>query len=120
MAQKSGADLIREAKERITEVAPSTVKEMVDGGEKVVLVDVREHNEWNLGHIPGAIHVPLGELPAEIGKLVPKDARVVAYCARGNRSALAADSMQDMGYTDVRSMSDGWFGWVQAGGGVED
>lgn len=120
MAQKSGADMIREAKERITEVQPSSVKEMVDRGEKVVLVDVREENEWNLGHIPGAIHVPLGALPSEIEKVVPKDSQVVAYCARGNRSALAADSMQDMGYTNVRSMSDGWFGWVQAGGSVED
>lgn len=120
MANKSGADLISEAKKRIREVSPSEVKGMVERKDDVVMLDVREPNEWNLGHIPGAVHIPRGTLETKVEQVIPRDRQVVLYCAGGNRSALAADTLQQMGYENVASMADGWRGWMQAGGPVED
>lgn len=116
---KSGRDLIDEAKQRIREVSPRDVQEMRQRGEDVVYLDVREPNEWNLGHIPGAVHLPRGTLETKIEQMVPRDRRIIIYCAGGNRSALAADTMQQMGYTDVASMAGGWRDWVGSGGDVE-
>lgn len=120
MAHKSGMDLVNEAKQRIREVSPSEVKQMVERQEDVVYLDVREPNEWNLGHIPGAVHIPRGTLETKVEQAIPRDRRVVVYCAGGNRSALAADTLQQMGYENVASMAEGWRGWMQAGGPVED
>ena len=119
MAQKSGMDLINEAKSRIREVTPAQVREMRARGESAVYLDVREPNEWNLGHLPGAMHIPRGTLETKIEAVVPRDRKVVIYCASGNRSALAAETMQQMGYQDVTSMSGGFTGWAQSGGDVE-
>ena len=119
MAQKSGMDLINDAKTRIREVTPAQVREMRARGETAVYLDVREPNEWNLGHLPGAMHIPRGTLETKVEAVVPRDRKVVIYCASGNRSALAADTMQQMGYTDVVSMSGGFTGWAQSGGDVE-
>jgi rhodanese-related sulfurtransferase len=119
MASKSGMDLINDAKSRITEVTPHAVKERLERGDTVVYLDVREPNEWNLGHIPGAVHIPRGTLETKVEAMIPRDQDVVVYCAGGNRSALAADTLQQMGYHNVSSMSDGWRGWVQSGGPVE-
>jgi sulfur-carrier protein adenylyltransferase/sulfurtransferase len=119
MPQKSGTDLINEAKTRIREVTPAQVKEMRARGENAVYLDVREPNEWNLGHRPGAMHIPRGTLETKVEAAVPRDRKVVIYCAGGNRSALAADTMQQMGYQDVVSMSGGFTGWAQSGGDVE-
>ena len=119
MAQKSGMDLINEAKTRIRQATPAEVKEMHARGEDVVYLDVREPNEWNLGHLPGAMHIPRGTLETKIEAVVPRDRKVVIYCASGNRSALAADTLQQMGYRDVVSMSAGFTGWAQSGGDVE-
>lgn len=119
MPNKSGADLIAEAKQRIREVSPrEAVAERKAAGETVFL-DVREPNEWNLGHVPGAVHIPRGQLESQVERRIPREARVLIYCAAGNRSALAADTMQQMGYTNVASVADGWRGWVHAGGDVE-
>ena len=119
MAPKSGMDLINEAKTRIREVTPKEVRDMRARGEKAVYLDVREPNEWNLGRIPGAMHIPRGTLETKVEAAIPRDRKVVIYCAGGNRSALAADTMQQMGYGDVVSMSGGWTGWAQSGGDVE-
>jgi rhodanese-related sulfurtransferase len=116
---KSGTDLINEAKQRITERTPAQVKAMLDAGERPVLLDVREPQEWNLGHAAGAVHIPRGTMETAIEARVPRDANVVIYCASGNRSALAADTLQQMGYSNVSSMSGGFRGWVDAGGPVE-
>ncbi len=116
---KSGTDLINEAKQRIREVTPQQAQEMRSRGEDVVFLDVREPNEWNLGRIPGAVFLPRGTLETKIEQMVRRDRKVVIYCAGGNRSALAADTMQQMGYGDVASMSGGWRGWVGSGGDVE-
>ena len=116
---KSGADLIREAKARIREVSARDVQEMRRRGDDVVLLDVREPNEWHLGRIPGAVFLPRGNLETKIEALVPREKSVVIYCASGNRSALAADTLREMGYADVASMAGGWRDWVGAGGDVE-
>ena len=118
MPQKSATDLINEAKQRIREVSPREAADMRRRGD-VVFLDVREPNEWNLGRVPGALHIPRGILESNIEMRVPRPASVVIYCAAGNRSALAADTLQQMGYTNVVSMADGWRGWVHNGGEVE-
>jgi len=117
---KTGEDLIAEAKEQIVEMSPEEVMALKPGGENVVYLDVREPNEWNLGRIPGAIHLPRGNLETKIEALVDRQQRVVVYCARGNRSALAALTMKEMGYKNVASMSRGFLGWADTGGEMEE
>ena len=119
MAHKSATDLVNEAKSRIKEVTPRDVQAMQQRGENVVYLDVREPQEWNLGHLPRAIHIPRGQLESSIEARVPRDQKVVIYCASGNRSAFAADTMQQMGYENVASMSGGFRGWAESGGEVE-
>ncbi len=117
MAIKSGADLIDEAKARIKQVTPAEA--MNDANPNLVLLDVRERNEWNLGHLPNAIHIPRGSMETKVEALIPRGKHVIIYCQSGNRSAFAADTLQQMGYEDVASMSQGIIGWIDAGGEVE-
>ena len=119
MAQKSATDLVNESKARIKEVSPRDVQGMQERGENVVYLDVREPQEWNLGHLPRAIHIPRGTLESAVEARIPRGQKVVIYCAGGNRSAFAADTMQQMGYTDVSSMSGGFREWAESGGEVE-
>ncbi len=116
---KTGTDLINEAKTRIRELTPRESMAALTAASNTVLIDVREPNEFNLGHAAGAIHVPRGLLEGSIEAAVSRDKPVIIYCASGNRSALAADTMQQMGYTNVASMSGGFRGWVESGGDVE-
>jgi rhodanese-related sulfurtransferase len=120
MPIKTGADMVAEAKGRIHEVSVQEVLATFGTPDAPVLLDVREPNETNLGRIPGAIVLVRGNLETRIEALVPRDAAVVIYCATGNRSALAADTLQQMGYTNVASMAGGWVGWVGADGPVDD
>ncbi len=115
---KTAQELIAEAKARITEVTPREVMNALARGEPLVLIDCREQNEWNLGHAAQAVYIGRGVLEGSIEARVPRDARVVLYCASGNRSALAADTLQQMGYTNVASMAGGFRDWVAAGGEV--
>jgi rhodanese-related sulfurtransferase len=85
-----------------------------------VLVDVREQNEWNLGHAAPAEYIGRGVLESQVESRVPRDARVVLMCASGNRSALAAVTLQQMGYANVASMAGGFRDWVASGGSVAD
>lgn len=119
MPHKTGTELINEAKSRIREVSPQDVQAMQRDGADVVYLDVREPNEWNLGRMPGAMHIPRGTLETRVEQMIPRDREVVLYCAGGNRSALAADTLREMGYEKVSSMSGGWRDWVQGGGSVE-
>ncbi|MEX1185997.1 MAG: rhodanese-like domain-containing protein [Gemmatimonadaceae bacterium] len=119
MSYKTGADLIEEARGRIREVTPAEVAALRERGEPAVYLDVREPNEWNLGRIPGAVFLPRGHLESKVEDAAPRDARVIVYCARGNRSALAADTMQQMGYENVASMSGGFLQWAMEGREVE-
>lgn len=116
---KSATDLITEAKSRIREISPADAVALRASSPGMVLIDVREPNEYNLGHAPKALFIPRGLLESQIEANVPRSAKVVLYCASGNRSALAADTLQQMGYGDVASMTGGFRGWVEAGGEVE-
>ena len=120
MPYKTGTDLVAEAKERIREVTPREVLDMMNANANVVYLDVREPNEWNLGHLPNAVHIPRGNLESNIEARVGREETIVIYCARGNRSALAADTLQQMGYENVSSMAEGWGGWIAVEGPVED
>jgi rhodanese-related sulfurtransferase len=116
---KTAADLIAEAKSRIPEVTADEVRERRARGDRFVLLDVREPNEWAMGRIPGAVHIPRGVMETTIESRVPREDEVVIYCASGNRSALAADVLQQMGYRKVSSMRGGIRGWSDMGGDVE-
>jgi rhodanese-related sulfurtransferase len=120
MAYKTGDDLVEDARAQIAEVAPEQVQQMQARGEVVVYLDVREPNEWNLGRLPGAVHLPRGNLESKVEGMIDRGARVVVYCARGNRSALAALTMKEMGYERVSSMARGFQGWAEINGDVED
>jgi molybdopterin/thiamine biosynthesis adenylyltransferase/rhodanese-related sulfurtransferase len=115
----SGAEVIRQIKSRIEEVDPSAVQEHLGNG--VVLVDVRETEEWDAGHIPGALHVPRGYLESRIDGAVPdRSQRVVVYCASGTRSALAVNTLREMlGYENVASMTGGITLWKDRGYDVQ-
>jgi rhodanese-related sulfurtransferase len=113
----TGQDLIAAAKTRIREIAP---KDAAAKHGSAVFLDVREPQESNLGTIPGAMICPRGMLEVKVESLVAKDAEIVIYCAGGNRSALAADTMQQMGYTNVVSLAGGFRDWAMSGGAVDD
>jgi rhodanese-related sulfurtransferase len=116
---KTGHQLLEEARTRITEISARDVLHMRERGEDFAMIDVREDREWNLGHVPGAVHVARGTLEGRIEGAVPRERKVVLYCARGNRSALAADTMREMGYGDVVSLAGGIQAWVDSGGEIE-
>src|SRR6476620_1101555 len=108
--------MVNEAKKLVKETDVADVKKRMDAGEKFILVDVREDNEWANGHLPGAVHLGKGIIERDIEQRVPDtSAKVILYCGGGFRSALAGDNLQKMGYTNVESMDGGWKGWVQAG-----
>ena len=108
--------LVNDAKTRVLECTVEDVKKRLDKGEKFVLVDVREESEYAAGHIPGAVHLSKGVIERDVEKAVPDPAApVVLYCGGGFRSALAADNLQKMGYTNVSSMDGGWRGWTEKG-----
>lgn len=108
--------LVQDAKKNVKETNVADVKRRSDAGEKFLLVDVREDNEWDKGHLPGAVHLGKGIIERDIEQRVPDTgAKVILYCGGGFRSALAAENLQKMGYTNVESMDGGWKGWVEAG-----
>lgn len=113
-------DLVNDAKSRIREMQPSDLLSRLAAGEPLVLIDVREESEWAAGHAAGARYLGRGILERDVEALYPDPATpIVLYCGGGFRSALSADSLQAMGYTDVWSLADGWRGWQAAGGAVE-
>jgi rhodanese-related sulfurtransferase len=108
--------LVQEAKKRIKETNVADVKRRKEAGEKFILVDVREDNEWAKGHIPGAVHMGKGVIERDIETSIPDTgAKLILYCGGGFRSALVAENLQKMGYTNVQSMDGGWRGWLEAG-----
>src|SRR5688572_28427149 len=115
----SGAEVIRQIKSQVQEVDPAEVSEHLGNG--IVLVDVRESDEWDRGHLPGAVHVPRAYLESRIeGAVKDRHKRVVLYCASGQRSALAALTLKELlGYTNVASMTGGITLWKDRGYKVE-
>ena len=105
-------NLVNDAKSRVSECTVDDVKTRLASGERFVLVDVREESEFAAGHAAGAIHLGKGVIERDIEEKVPKlDTEMVLYCGGGFRSALAADNLQKMGYTNVISMDGGIRGW---------
>lgn len=117
MAHNSGfLKLVNEAKSRIRQIDIEGYKRMVAEGEKHVLVDIREESEWAAGHAAGAIYIGKGVIERDAETRVPdKSTKLVLYCGGGFRSALSADALQQMGYTDVISLDGGWRAIQQSG-----
>ena len=107
--------LVAEAKTRIKEISPNDAMHEVGCG-AATLIDVRSKEDWESGHARGAKHLPRGEVELEIEEQVPDlDQRVICYCGGGSRSALVAESLQKMGYRNVRSIAGGFREWKAAG-----
>lgn len=105
-------EIVEDAKQRIEEVSVDDVKARLDRGDKFLLVDVREESEYAKDRLPGAIHLGKGIIERDIEERVPQlNAPLILYCGGGYRSALAADNLQKMGYTNVLSMDGGIRGW---------
>jgi rhodanese-related sulfurtransferase len=112
--------VVDDARSRIMETDVASVRDRIDRGDAFRLIDVREDSEWARGHLPGAIHLGRGILDRDIEALIPDtSADIVLYCGGGYRSALAADALQRMGYTNVKSMDGGFRGWKDAGLAIE-
>jgi rhodanese-related sulfurtransferase len=112
--------IVQASKARVRECTVADVKARLAAGEAFTLVDVREESEFAAGHIPGAVHIGKGVIERDIEAKVPDPATpLVLYCGGGFRSALAADAVQTMGYSNVISMDGGWHGWNEAGLPVE-
>ena len=108
--------IVNDSKSRIKEVTVDETRGRLKRNPDAKLVDVREDNEWANGHLPDAVHLSKGIIERDIEQRVPDTgAKVILYCGGGFRSALAADNLQKMGYTNVESMDGGWRGWNEAG-----
>jgi len=115
MSEHSGYQkLVAEAKKHITEISPQDAAAKLNSGDAVV-VDVRDQDEWDEGHIPGATHMSRGTIELDIEEKVPDpNALIICHCGGGGRSALAAETLQKMGYKNVRSMAGGLKAWKTA------
>jgi len=106
--------IVEDAKRRVREVSCDEVKRMLDRGQQFELVDTREESEFARGHLPNARHLSKGIIERDIETAIPDTAAaIVLYCGGGFRSALAADNLQKMGYTNVVSMDGGWREWTE-------
>ena len=107
--------IVEQSKSRVREITVAEVREHAESGADLVLVDVREDREWRAGRAAGAIHLGKGVIERDIEAAVPElDRKIVLYCGGGYRSALAADALQQMGYTNVMSLAGGWRAWNEA------
>ena len=108
--------IVEDARKRVRELTVVDVKAKLDRGEKFQLIDVREESEYAADHLPGAIHLGKGIIERDVEERVPdQSTSLVLYCGGGFRSALAADNLQKMGYTQVLSMDGGIRGWREKG-----
>jgi sulfur-carrier protein adenylyltransferase/sulfurtransferase len=118
MTYKTGKQLIEEAKEKIQQITAQEAEAMQGDGH-VTFLDIREPAEWNLGHLPKAVHLPRGQIEGKLEGLVDRSQKIVLYCHAGNRSALAAETLGKMGY-DAVSLAGGIQAWAEYGGEIED
>lgn len=108
--------LVEEARERVSEIGVDETRDKLERGDDVVLIDVREDHEWEAGHVAGAIHVGKGIIERDIENHVDDpNKEIILYCGGGYRSALAADNLNRMGFTNVKSMIGGWRAWNERG-----
>jgi rhodanese-related sulfurtransferase len=107
--------LVAQAKQHVTEISPADARKQTKGDE-AVLIDVREESDWSEGHAKGARHLSRGTIELEIEEQVPDlKTPIICYCGGGSRSALVAESLQKMGYENVRSLAGGFRAWQEAG-----
>jgi rhodanese-related sulfurtransferase len=119
-ADKTATDLVNEAKKKICEISAAEAKAKIDSGASLIVLDVREPDEFKKGHIPKAINIPRGLLEFKVTKEIPnKDAQILAYCKTGGRACLACSTLLAMGYKNVVSIAGGWQAWLKAGYPVE-
>jgi len=112
--------LAEDAKSRVREVTVEQTRERLKTNPEARLIDVREDHEWQAAHATGAEHMSRGIIERDIEREVPdKDAELILYCGGGYRSALAADNLQKMGYTNIFSMAGGWTAWQEANAPTE-
>jgi len=112
--------IVNDSKSRIKEVTVAGTRDRLTENPEAKLIDVREDNEWDAAHAAGAIHLGKGIIERDIEATVPdKSTELILYCGGGYRSALAADVLQNMGYTNVFSMAGGWKAWKESGAPVE-
>ena len=112
--------IVNDSKSRIKEVTVDETRGRLKNSPETKLIDVREDNEWDAAHATGAIHLGKGIIERDIEATVPeKSTELILYCGGGYRSALAADVLQQMGYTNVFSMAGGWKAWKESGAPVE-
>ena len=108
--------LVTDAKSRVKQFSIDEFLARLQSGERYILLDVREESEWAEGHLPSAHHIGKGIIEREIEHAIPDpDTPIVLYCGGGFRSALSADNLQKMGYTNVTSLDGGWRAWVERG-----
>jgi rhodanese-related sulfurtransferase len=113
--------LVNDAKSRIREVTVDETRQRMKANKDVRLIDVREDNEWEAAHAAGAKHLGKGIIERDVEAIIPdKSTEVILYCGGGFRSALAADVLQQMGYTNVFSMAGGWKAWKDAAAPIEE
>ncbi|MEM7434567.1 MAG: molybdopterin-synthase adenylyltransferase MoeB [Myxococcota bacterium] len=113
---KTYADLLQETKAAIRQVSLEDLHDRMEGGEDLILLDVREKDEWRQGHVPGAVHIARGFLEMQAANRLPdRDAKIVTMCAGGIRSAFAAKALQELGYTNVESANPGYNQWKDQG-----
>jgi rhodanese-related sulfurtransferase len=113
--------LVDEAKKHIKEITPQTLKNKIDHKEHCILIDVREDHEWSSGHIPTAMHICKGIIERDIEKKIPDvHTEIIVYCSGGYRCALVADSLQNMGYSQVYSLGSGMQGWIDEGYSIKN
>jgi len=117
MADHKGfQDLVADAKKKITEISPTDAAAKTKSSADAVIVDVREKDEFDESHIPDAVHVSRGMVELEVEDKFPdRNMTIICHCGGGGRSALAAESLQKMGYKNVRSMAGGFKAWKAAG-----
>ena len=112
--------LVNDAKSRIRQIELEDLRRMIASGERFLLIDIREESEWAAGHAAGATYLGKGIIERDIETVVPdKNTKMVLYCGGGFRSALSADALQKMGYTDVISLDGGWRAYQESGLAVE-
>ena len=112
--------VVNDAKSRIQETTVPETLEKMKSNPNAKLIDVREDREWDAAHAAGAIHLGKGIIERDIEVTIPdKATELILYCGGGYRSALAADALQRMGYTNVFSMAGGWRAWQESGSKIE-
>lgn len=113
-------DLVNDAKSRVKEIGIAEYQQLKSANDDHILVDVREDSEWAAGHAAGAMHLGKGVIERDIEAKIPdRDKKLILYCGGGFRSALAADNLQKMGYTNVISLDGGWRAYADSGLPVE-